>query len=162
MKEKCKIVPTILGQDLGAYSVAKAFFEAFKVKSHAFGRYKCGISDFSRIIKTEFCSGYERVDLLLPELISFALKNREKTLVLIPASDTYVEFVSENREILSRYYKFLIPSAEHIKKLTNKALFYSEAMKSEIDFPEFSLLSIGDNYLKKLRNSITILRLNLM
>ena len=48
MKEKSKIVPVILGQDLGAYSVAKAFYEAFGVKSYAFGRYRCGISDFSR------------------------------------------------------------------------------------------------------------------
>ncbi len=150
MKEKCKIVPVILGQDLGAYSVAKAFFEAFGVKSYAFGRYRCGISDFSRIIKIEFCSGYERIDLLLPELISFAAKRRDKTLVLIPASDTYVEFASKNREILSRYYKFLIPSDEHIKKLTDKASFYREASKFCIDFPAFYELSEGDNYLKKL------------
>ncbi len=150
MKEKCKIVPVILGQDLGAYSVAKAFFEAFGVKSYAFGRYRCGISDFSRIIKIEFCSGYERIDLLLPELISFAAKRRGKTLVLIPASDTYVEFASKNREILSRYYRFLIPSDEHIKKLTDKASFYREASRFGIDFPAFTELSEGDNYLKKL------------
>lgn len=150
MKEKSKIVPVILGQDLGAYSVAKAFYEALGVKSYAFGRYKCGISDFSRIIKIEFCSGYERVDRLLPELISFASKKRDKTLVLIPASDSYVEFTAKNRDILSRYYHFLIPSDEHIKKLTDKASFYRELSRAGIDFPCFSELCEGDNYLKKL------------
>lgn len=152
MKEKCKIVPTILGQDLGAYSVAKAFYEAFGVKSYAFGRYRCGISDFSRIIKIEFCSGYERIDLLLPELISFACKKRGKELVLIPATDAYVEFVSQNREILSRYYKFLIPKEEHIKRLTDKAEFYRELSRAGVDYPEFSNLTVGDNYAKKLSN----------
>jgi D-aspartate ligase len=150
MKKKSKIVPVILGQDLGAYSVAKAFYEAYGVKSYAFGRYRCGISDFSRIIKIEFCSGYERCDLLLPELISFAAKKGTCELVLIPASDSYVEFAAKNREILSRYYKFLIPSDEHIKKLTDKAMFYRELSRVGIDFPQFTELCEGDNYLKKL------------
>ncbi len=150
MKEKCKIVPTVLGQDLGAYSVAKAFHEAFRVKTHAFGRYKCGISEFSKIIKTEFCSGYDKIDSFLPELISFAKKNRGKTLVLIPSTDAYVEFVSENRRELERYYKFLIPSSELIKKLTDKASFYCELSKYGIEYPDFTLLEEGDNYLKKL------------
>lgn len=150
MKEKSKIVPVILGQDLGAYSVAKAFYEAYGVKSYAFGRYRCGISDFSRIIKIEFCSGYERIDLLLPELISFAGKMRDKLLILVPATDAYVEFVAKNRELLSVYYKFLIPSDEHIKALTSKAEFYRTLSRFGIDFPSFSELSEGDNYAKKL------------
>lgn len=150
MKEKSKIVPIILGQDLGAYSVAKAFFDAFGVKSHAFGRYKCGISEFSRIIKIEFCSGYESIDTLLPELISFAKKKRNKELLLVPATDSYVEFVSENREELQKFYKFIIPDANLLRKLTDKAEFYTELQNFGIDFPDFFLLNEGDNYAKRL------------
>lgn len=149
MREKIKIVPTILGQDLGAYSVAMAFHEAFKVKSHAFGRYKCGLSDFSRIIKIEFCSGYESIDRLLPELVSFAKKNYGKTLILIPAGDSYVEFVAKNRCELEKYYKFILPDTDLIQKLTDKASFYKILSEYGIAYPEYCLLTEGESYVKK-------------
>ncbi|MBQ7333031.1 MAG: hypothetical protein IJW38_01610 [Clostridia bacterium] len=150
MKEKCNIIPTILGLDLNAYSVAVAFHSAYGVKSHAFGRYRCGLSDFSRIIKIEFCSGFESIDQLLPELISFAKKNSGKKLILVPAGDSYVEFVSKNAGVLKEYYSFLVPGEELIKKLTNKASFYRELSRAGIDYPEFIELNSGDNYHKKL------------
>ena len=150
MKEALNIVPTLLGADFNAYSVAMAFHSAFGVKSHAFGRYKCGLSDFSRIVKIEFCSGYESNSVFLPELISFAEKNKGKKLVLIPCADCYVEFINENRDELSKYYSFLVPKDELVKRLTDKAAFYRELSRCGIDFPEFIELKEGDNYQKKL------------
>ena len=34
------ITPVIVGADLNCYNVARAFHEAYGVKSHAFGRYE--------------------------------------------------------------------------------------------------------------------------
>ena len=86
----------------------------------------------------------------MPELISFARKRRGDALILIPAGDAYVEFLDSNRESLSKYYKFLIPNGLLIKKLTDKAELYKTLSEYGIDFPDFEVLTPGDNYLKKL------------
>ena len=44
------ILPVLLGADLNCYSVARAFHEAYGVKSHAFGRYVLGATQHSKII----------------------------------------------------------------------------------------------------------------
>ena len=150
MKEKSNILPTLLGLDLNAYSVAMAFHSAYGVRSYAFGRYTCGISEFSKIIKIEFCSGYQGVDSILPELISFAKKNRGKRLILVPCSDIYVEFVNKYSIELSEYYEYLVPTGKLVDRLTNKAELYRELRERKIDFPEFFSCSMGENYVKKL------------
>ena len=151
MKENLKkITPVLLGADLNAYSVAIAFHEAYGVKSHAFGRYKCGLSSYSKIVKIEFCSGYDSIDVILPELIFFAEKNTDTKLFLVPCADCYVEFILKHEEELRKYYSFLVPKEELFEKLTDKASFYKEISRQGIEYPEFTELSEGDNYYKKL------------
>lgn len=47
-KEK-EFVPFILGGDINTYSVARAFYEEYQVKSYVFGKYPTGPSYGSRI-----------------------------------------------------------------------------------------------------------------
>lgn len=135
--KKRKITPLLLGADLNAYSVALAFHEAFGVKSYVMGRYRCGLTDFSRIVKIEFCSGYESVDCFLPELFSFAKKHEGETLILVPCADCYVEFINEHEAELSRFYKFLVPNGEIRRELTDKIQFYRAIEQYGIPFPKF-------------------------
>ena len=46
-----KITPVLLGADLNCYNVARAFHEAYGVRSYAFGRYKVGNTEYCRIVK---------------------------------------------------------------------------------------------------------------
>ena len=44
------IQPVLLGADLNCYHVARAFHEAYGVRSKAFGRYPIGVTQYTRII----------------------------------------------------------------------------------------------------------------
>ncbi len=145
MKNKSeKPTPVLLGADLNAYSVAVAFHEAYGVKSYAMGRYKCGLTQFSRIVKIQFCSGYQDIEVFLPELFSFTKKHRGEFLVLVPCADCYVEFVSRHRKELSRYFHFLVPEIGKIEELCNKEKFYQKLKKYGIPYPEFEALTPSD------------------
>ena len=50
---KQDLVVVLLGGDLNCYSVARAFHQAYGVKSVAFGRYLLGTTNRSKII--DFC-----------------------------------------------------------------------------------------------------------
>ena len=151
MKREKGILPVILGADLGAYSIAASFFDAYSQKSYCLSRYKCGITENSKIIKNIFCSGYESVDSLLPELISFASENEGKSLYLIPATDSYCDFINRHSGVLSRYYKFLVPSAESINALSDKVNFYRRLEKAGIKYPSYHFLESSENFTTRLQ-----------
>ena len=137
MRYNEKPTPVLLGADLNAYSVAVAFHEAYGVRSYAMGKYKCGLTSYSKIVKMKFCSGYEDTDVFLPELISFARLHQNEKLVLVPCADCYVEFINKYESELKKYYAFIIPREELRKKLTDKAAFYSVLKKHGLTYPEF-------------------------
>lgn len=122
-KRDAEIVPLLLGTDLNAYSMAKAFYDAFGVKSYAMGRYRGGLTEFSRIVKIEFCSGCKDEDVFLPELFSFAKRHKGKQLILVPCADAYVWLIAKNAAALSNFYKFIVPNEELILRLTDKDKF---------------------------------------
>ena len=49
LKEK-EFIPVLLGGDINTYSVARAFYEQYQVKTYIFGKYPTGPSYGSRII----------------------------------------------------------------------------------------------------------------
>ena len=49
--EKIKIQPVLVGGDINCYSVARAYHEAYGVKSIAFGKMLLGATKDSNIIK---------------------------------------------------------------------------------------------------------------
>ena len=153
-KEKTDIIPVLLGADLNAYSVALAFYEAYGVTSHAFARYKCGITENSNFIKTHICSGIDNVEIAVPELLNFADKNPGAELFLIPCADWYVAMMESAYGELSKAYNIHIPEREMWKKLTDKYEFYRMMEKEGIKYPDyrafFSVRDITEEALKKI------------
>ena len=46
-----EFIPVLLGGDINTYSVARAFYEQYQVKTYIFGKYPTGPSYQSRIIE---------------------------------------------------------------------------------------------------------------
>ena len=44
-----EFIPVLLGGDINTYSVARAFYEQYQVKSYVFGKYQTGPSFRSKI-----------------------------------------------------------------------------------------------------------------
>jgi D-aspartate ligase len=112
MKKSENITPYLLGGDLNAYSVARAFFEAEGVRSRAFMRYKTGITSH-----VGFLSVTVNGELCRPEVLKGALLDCAKSSVgerplLIPCADWYTEALQQlRRELSERFRLFLPPKA---------------------------------------------------
>ena len=129
MNTEKNIIPVLLGADLNCYSVARAFHEAFGVKSYAFGRYELGTTKRSKIVKFRAVEDVDTAEVLLPTLEKFAKEHENDLMVLVGCTDAYADLIIENKEFLSRYFFCACPSAELAKQLISKEAFYEMCVK---------------------------------
>ena len=66
------IQPVLIGADLNCYNVARAFHEAYNVKSIAFGRYELGATKNSNIIEFNIEEKINESEVLVDTLIKLA------------------------------------------------------------------------------------------
>ena len=136
MNTEKNIIPVLLGADLNCYSVARAFHEAFGVKSHAFGRYELGTTKHSKIVHFNTVDNVDTAEVLLPTLEAFAKEHADALMILVGCTDAYADLIIENKEFLSRYYFCACPRAELAKQLISKEAFYEMCVKHGMDFPK--------------------------
>ncbi len=140
------IVPVLLGADLNCYNIARAFHEAYGVRSHAFGRYAVSATKYSRIIDFTTVDRLDDDEVMLDTLISFARKNEGSLLILLGCTDDYTAMVVRHAAKLREYYFAPAPSADAVEELTRKAGFYRLCDKYGIDYPKTCVLN--KNYLR--------------
>ena len=131
-----KIIPVLLGADLNCYSVARAFHEAFGVRSYAFGRYELGPTKYSKLVKFTGMEDADKPEVVLPVLEAFAKEHADSNLFLVGCTDAYADLIIENKEFLSRYYFCACPKAELAQKLISKEAFYEMCVTHGMEFPK--------------------------
>lgn len=139
--QKGDIVPVLLGADLNCYSLARAFHEAYGVKSYAFGKYALGVTQNSRLIEFRAIPDLDQADICLRALRDFAENRREETLLVMGCTDEYAEFLIDHREELEDL--FLVPYMKKELKegLIDKADFYESCEKFGIPYPKTAIFS---------------------
>jgi predicted ATP-grasp superfamily ATP-dependent carboligase len=77
----------------------------------------------------------DNVDAYLSKLIELGKKSKEKQVLFI-SHDYLVTLVAENREILSKYYHFVLPDKDIVEILIDKTKFYPWALERGFKVPE--------------------------
>lgn len=134
------ITPVIVGADLNCYNVARAFHEAYGVKSHAFGRYEVSATKYSRFVDFKTVPKMDDDKVMLDELHRFADAHIGDKMVLFGCTDDYVAMLIRNREELS---DFIIPypQKELLSSVAKKAEFYETCDKFGIPYPKTVILT---------------------
>ena len=134
------VTPVIVGADLNCYNVARAFHEAYGVKSHAFGRYEVSATKYSRFVDFKTVPKMDDDAVMLDELHRFADAHIGDKMVLFGCTDDYVAMLIRNREELS---DFIIPypQKELLSSVAKKAEFYETCDKFGIPYPETVILT---------------------
>lgn len=137
---KNRLIPVLLGLDLGAYAVALSFYETYGVTSHAFGRYPCGITRYSSIVRTHIVP-----DLLeeggVAALLSFSARYPDADLFLVPCGDWYLRFAQRHRDALSTAYRMYLPEKTLTDRISDKAEFLHLLDAAGLPHPETRVLS---------------------
>lgn len=127
------VLPVILGGDIGAYSLARAFHEAYGIMPLVLSQADCHMCGDSSILVNRVVPHLERPAVLLSTLANTAERFGNRPLLLLGCGDWYVRLIVENRAVLEK--SFIIPyiGEDLLNRLTEKDRFY--ALCAEVGVP---------------------------
>lgn len=130
-----EFIPVMLGGDINTYSVARAFYEQYQVKSYIFGKYPSGPSYNSRIIEYAPNPKIDTDEVFLNTVNTFAAKHADKKIVLVGCGDSYVALISKHKKELAENIIAPYIDFELMDSLQHKELFYQLCEKHGVDYP---------------------------
>ena len=136
--EEREFIPVVLGGDINTYSVARAFYEEYHVKTYVFGKFPSGPSYHSKITIYEHNTQIDTDAYFLERIEKFAEEHKGKKIILMAASDGYAAQIMRNREKLEKLGNHIIapyPNYELMEYLQRKDNFYQLCDKHGVDYP---------------------------
>ncbi len=131
-----EFIPVAFGGDINTYSVARAFYEAYQVKTYVFGKFPTGPSYNSNLTIYSANPHNDEDDFFLNNINTFAQKHKNKKILAIGCGDNYVALLSKHKaelaeNIIAPYIDF-----DLMDSLQQKQLFYELCEKHGIDYPD--------------------------
>ena len=117
--------PLLFGGDINVYSVARAFHEAYGVKSICYGKFPTGPAYGSDIIDYRPCAKNEDAETFRANVAAVAAEYADKTVLVIGCGDSYVKLVAENKDAFPANCVAPYVSGELSGTLINKEKFYA-------------------------------------
>ncbi|MFR1167445.1 MAG: hypothetical protein ACLSDQ_07505 [Adlercreutzia equolifaciens] len=142
------VLPVILGGDIGAYSLARAFHEAYGIVPLVLSQADCHMCGDSSILVNRVVPHLERPAVLLSTLANTAECFSDRPLLLLGCGDWYVRLIVENRAVLEK--SFIIPyiGEDLLNRLTEKDRFYELCAEVGVPAPRtvvFDASADGDD-----------------
>lgn len=131
-----EFIPVILGGDINTYSVARAFYEEYQVKTTVMGKFPSGPSYGSRIIDYITNETIDREETFLKQMNEFSNENASKKIFLLGAGDNYINMIAKNKEKLPENIIAPFISHELMDNLQRKDYFYSYCEKVGVNYPD--------------------------
>lgn len=130
-----EFIPVLMGNDINVYSMARAFYEEYSLKSTVFCKIASGPCKDSDIINLHPVEKIDESEVFVEHINQFALKNIHKTIMLIGCGDSYVEVISSNLNKLESNIVAPYMDFQYIEPLTDKENFYKLCQENNIDHP---------------------------
>ena len=131
-----KFVPLLFAGDINVYSVARAFHEAYGVKSYVYGKYLTMPCIESKIIHYTAKEKADVQETFLEIVRAFAAEHKEETVLLIGGGDSYVQLTGANGDKLPESVIAPYIPVEMMNDLIHKEKFYEMCEKAGVDYPE--------------------------
>ena len=129
-------IPMLFGGDINTYSVARAFYEEYQVRTYVFGKFPNGPSYNSNIIEYHANPKIESDEVFLDTVNRFAAAHPDKTILTIGCGDSYAALCSRYRKQMPENVVAPYMDFELMNQLQQKELFYRLCRKNDIDFPD--------------------------
>ncbi len=143
---KKKILPVLLGADIGTYSIARSFHENYNVKSLAISTSKKWITAYSKIINTIIINDIDETKLI-NKLKEIAKSYPDSIKILMGCSEWYNDIIIKNKNKLNKQYIIPFVHEKILNEIVKKAKFYSICEKLNINYPDTIVVN-KQNYKK--------------
>ena len=128
-------VPVIFGSDINSYSMARAFHEAYQVRSTVVGKFPGGPSFRSRIVDFVARETIESDPTFLEVMRALAAQHESKKLVLLACGDSYVDLISKYRDEFPANVVAPVVAHNQLIDLIRKDRFYAACREHGIAYP---------------------------
>lgn len=128
-------VPLLLGADINVYSMARAFHEAYGVKTVAYGMYPSGPCYGSGIIDYRVSAHNDRPEMVLRNVTAVAEEFPNKKILLLGCGDNYLTAIAENLPKFPANVIAPYVSLNLMEGLIHKERFYALCDQYGIDHP---------------------------
>lgn len=115
--------PVVLGGDIGAYSVARAFHEAYGVRAVVVSTVSTGLVRHSSILTNVVEPRIDDADVAVARLREIAAQHAGKRLLLLGSADWLVRTIVENRDRLEDQYVIPYVDRATLDLVTDKENF---------------------------------------
>ena len=117
-------LPLLFGGDINVYSMARAFHEAYGIRSAAYGKFATGVCYESAILDYRVCAQNEDGPTFFQNVCGYAGEHPDKTVLVIGCGDSYVKLAARYRDqfpanVIAPYIDY-----DLMDRLTNKEKFY--------------------------------------
>ena len=135
MPSSLRFQPLLFGGDINVYSVARAFHEAYGVKSVAFGKYPAFPCQGSAILDYRVCPDNEDEGAFRRNVESVAREFSDRTVLLLGCGDSYVQLAARLRDSLPENVVAPYVDGALLDTLINKEKFYQLCDQYGVDHP---------------------------
>lgn len=149
MKDK-NFVGIVLGGDMNSYAVARAFYEAYEIKTIILGIHPLFPTAYSKIVEGYYFKDLLKDDVLIDALKFIQEKYPGKKKILFGNTDYYARHITHNREkIMALSSQFIIPIVDEAKfdQLFNKSTFYELCEKYDLNYPKCTVFNFAEDNL---------------
>ena len=141
-------VPLILGGDIGAYSLAREFHEAYGVTSVAIPSVMTGLLAHSRIVQPRVFADHADEAGLLAFVEAQARElslNGTRTVLLLASNDPHTRLIVEHRERLEPWAVVPYADLEPLLAVTTKEGFDALCAEHGVPTPATAVVRLGDD-----------------
>ena len=136
----------IIGADANAYYMARCFHELTGEKAYLIAKNPIWFTDTSKIVNISYNDNLREEKVLLEVLNDFYNKHKDKKILLVSATENYIELISKNKKELQNKFYFNYADLSIIETLSNKELFYKKYMDNGIiDLPKTIYYNLASN-----------------
>ena len=135
MASNLSFQPLLFGGDINVYSVARAFHEAYGVKSIAYGKFHTFPCAFSAIIDYRVSPDNDRDEVFLRHVNEVCAQLPDKTVLVIGCGDSYVQLAARYKDQMPANAIAPYIPGDLLDRLINKEYFYQLCDEHGIDHP---------------------------
>lgn len=127
----------IIGADANAYYMARCYHELTEKKAYLIAKNPIWFTDTSKIVNISYNDNLRDEKTLLEVLYNFYNEHKDEKILLVSATENYIELISKNKKLLKDKFYFNYANIDVIETLSNKELFYKKYMNNGIiDLPK--------------------------
>ncbi|MFC7687276.1 ATP-grasp domain-containing protein [Ureibacillus sp. GCM10028918] len=138
-------LPILLGSDMNAYGMARAFYEAYGLKPLILGRSHLTATQDSRILHFKEIANLNQQDVFVPALEKIAKQYSDKKLLLLACGDDYAKLIIKNKQELEKYFTVPYIDESLMDQILLKENFYKMCEKYNFKYPGTTTVT-AENY----------------